>query len=106
MKTLHHRVRSLEDRAPRPPDDGAYIVDISGASGAPPRYWGIREGSCQEPPSGPGHVPKMLLKRNFVDFRRALPINKGLILGFCASEVPTQVKTGTRNVMHLYRQRA
>ncbi len=39
MKTLHQRVRSLECRAPRPPDDSEYIVDIGGPSDTPPRYW-------------------------------------------------------------------
>ena len=39
MKTLQQRVRSLEDRAPRPPDGGEYIVDIGAAWDAPPRYW-------------------------------------------------------------------
>ncbi len=36
MKTLHQRVRSLEDRIPPAPDGGAYIVDI-GADEA--HYW-------------------------------------------------------------------
>ena len=40
MKTLHQRVRSLEDRIPPAPDGGEYIVDIGGPSDAPPRYWG------------------------------------------------------------------
>ena len=39
MKSLHQRVRSLEDRAPRPPDDSTYVVDIGGARDTPPRYW-------------------------------------------------------------------
>ena len=38
MKTLHQRVRSLEDRAPRRPDGGEYIVDIGTPDGKT-RYW-------------------------------------------------------------------
>ena len=39
MNKLDARLKRLEDRAPRPPDGGEYIVDIGAARDAPPRYW-------------------------------------------------------------------